>query len=451
MTALRQKMVGMRGFTVIWIGQMASMLGSGMTNFALSYWIFQQTGEATALTLALFAFMLPSVLFSPIAGALVDRLNRKHVLIASDLVSGVATAAVLLMIYLGNLELWHIYLANFVAGLGNAFQFPAYSAAVTMMLPKKHYARASGMLSMAGAVAMIMAPAFAAALLGPVGLVGIMSLDLLTFGVAMFTLAIVIIPEPDKTAVSHQEGKGSLWQESIYGFRYIWRRGSLMGLQMVFFAANFLGMFGFAILVPMILARTGNNEIMLASVQSIGAVGGVIGGLLLSVWGGPRRKIHGVLLGTIFASLLGQVLMGVGQTLLIWATAAFMVQFFLPILNGANQAIWQAKVPPHLQGRVFAVRRLIAQVTAPLATLLAGPVADRIFEPAMRDGGAWAASFGWLVGVGPGAGMSLMFILFGSLGALVGIVGYLIPAIREAEERLADHDAAAAVVAAAGD
>jgi MFS family permease len=451
MTALRQNLVGMRGFTVIWIGQMASMLGSGMTSFAVSFWIFQQTGEATALTLALFAFMLPSVLFSPLAGALVDRLNRKQVLIASDLISGVATAALLAMIYLGNLELWHIYVANFIAGLGNAFQFPAYSAAVTMMLPKKHYARASGMLSMAASASMILAPAFAAALLAPVGLAGIMRLDLLTFGAAMFTLAIVIIPEPDKTAVSHQEGKGSLWQESLYGFRYIWRRGSLMGLQMVFFAANFLGMFGFAILIPMILARTGNNEMMLASVQSIGAVGGVIGGLLLSVWGGPRRKIHGVLLGTILLSLLGQMLMGVGQTLFIWATAAFMTQFFLPILNGANQAIWQAKVPPHLQGRVFSVRRLIAQVTAPLATLLAGPTADRIFEPAMRDGGAWAANWSWLVGVGPGAGMSLMFILFGGLGALVGVVGYLIPAIREAEERLMDHDVAAAVVAPVGD
>ena len=445
MTNIRQSLFGMRGFVVIWIGQMASMLGSGMTNFAVAYWIFQQTGEATALTLAMFAFMLPSVLFSPVAGALVDRFNRKHVLIASDVISGIGTASMLLMIYVGNLEIWHIYIANFLAGLGNAFQFPAYSAAVTLMLPKKHYARASGMLSMAASASMIMAPTFAAALLAPVGLPGIMRLDLLSFGIAMITLALVIIPEPDAADAANQEGKGSLWQESIYGFRYIWQRGSLLGLQLVFFAINFLAMFGFAVLVPMILARTGNNEMALASVQSIGAVGGVIGGLLLSTWGGPRRKIHGVLLGMILSSVLGQMLMGIGQTLFIWATAAFMTQFFMPILNRSNQAIWQAKVPPHLQGRVFAVRRLIAQVTAPLATLLAGPTADLVFEPAMQPGGAWVDLFGWLVGSGPGAGMSLMLILFGGLGALAGLVSYLMPAIRQVEERLADHDLVTAV------
>ena len=172
---------------------------------------------------------------------------------------------------------------------------------------------------------------------------------------------------------------------------------------------------------------------------------GVIGGLLLSTWGGPRRKIHGVLLGMILSSVLGQMLMGIGQTLFIWATAAFMTQFFMPILNRSNQAIWQAKVPPHLQGRVFAVRRLIAQVTAPLATLLAGPTADLVFEPAMQPGGAWVDLFGWLVGSGPGAGMSLMLILFGGLGALAGLVSYLMPAIRQVEERLADHDLVTAV------
>ncbi|HEX6384221.1 MAG TPA: hypothetical protein VF177_06090 [Anaerolineae bacterium] len=167
-------------------------------------------------------------------------------------------------------------------------------------------------------------------------------------------------------------------------------------------------------MIPLILSRKGNNEVILASVQSLGAIGGVVGGLLLSAWGGPKRKVHGVLLGMIGISLLGQALMGIGRGLFIWATAAFVTQFIMPILNGSNQAIWQAKVAPDVQRRVFSVRRLIAQITAPLATAVAGPLADNVFEPGMRAGGSLASAFSWLVGTGPGAGMALMFIVEGA-------------------------------------
>lgn len=430
---------GMRGFVIVWLGQVVSMLGTGMTNFALSFWIFQQTGEATALTWAIFFFMAPSVLFSPIAGAIVDRSNRKTIMIVSDLLAGIATIFLLSLLATDSLQIWHIYVANLLAGAANAFQFPAYSAAVTMMLPKEQYGRAAGMLSLAGSASGILAPAFAGALLAPVGLVGIMSIDVATFLFAIFALFIVHIPQPELTAEG-RTGQGSLLQESAYGFRYIFEKPSLLGLQMVFFFINFLAMFGFAVMVPMILARTGNDEIALASVQSLGAIGGVVGGLLLSTWGGPKRKVNGVLLGMIATSILGQALMGVGQSVFIWATAAFMGQFIIPILNGSNQAIWQAKVAPDVQGRVFAVRRLIAQITAPVATALAGPLADNVFEPAMQPDGALVPLFGWLVGTGAGAGMSVMFVVTGLIGVAVGLGGYLFPAIRNAEELLVDHE-----------
>ncbi len=430
---------GMRGFVVVWLGQVVSMLGTGMTNFALSFWIFQQTGEATALTWAIFFFMAPSVLFSPIAGAIVDRANRKTVMIVSDLLAGIATIFLLMLLASESLEIWHIYVANLLAGAANAFQFPAYSAAVTMMLPKEQYGRAAGMLSLAGSASGILAPAFAGALLGPLGLVGIMGIDVATFLFAIFALFIVHIPQPEVTAEG-RTGQGSLLQESAYGFRYIFEKPSLLGLQMVFFFINFLAMFGFAVMVPMILARTGNNEIALASVQSLGAIGGVVGGLLLSTWGGPKRKVNGVLVGMIATSIFGQALMGIGQGVFIWASAAFLGQFIIPILNGSNQAIWQAKVAPDVQGRVFAVRRLIAQVTAPVATALAGPLADNFFEPAMQPDGVLAPLFGWLVGTGAGAGMSVMFVITGLVGVAVGLGGYLFPAIRNAEDLLLDHE-----------
>lgn len=437
MTA-NNKLTGMRGFIIVWIGQVVSMLGTGMTNFAVAIWIFEQTGESTALTWAIFFFMAPMVLFSPVAGAIVDRYNRKTIMIISDLIAGVATIVLLSLLATESLQIWHIYVVNILAGAANSFQFPAYSAAISLMLPKEQYGRAAGMLSLAQAASGILAPAFAGALIGSLGLVGIMTIDVITFLFAVGALLFIFIPQP----VASKEGaeaKSNLLKESAYGFRYIFERPSLLGLQMVFFFINFVSMLGFALLVPMILLRTNNNEVTLASVQSISAIGGVAGGLLLSAWGGPKKKVHGVLIGMILSSLLGQLLLGVGQSLFIWSLAGFFSQMIIPVLNGSNQAIWQAKVAPDVQGRVFSVRRLIAQVTAPVAAAIAGPLADNIFEPAMQSESMLASLFGDIVGTEPGSGIAVIFIITGLLGLLVGLGGYLFPAIRDAETILPDH------------
>jgi hypothetical protein len=200
-------------------------------------------------------------------------------------------------------------------------------------------------------------------------------------------------------------------------------------------------MFGFTVMAAMILARTQNDTVILGSVQSAGAIGGVAGGLLLSIWGGPKRRIHGVLLGMISVSIFHTTLMGIGRSMTLWGIASFFGGLIIPLINGSNQAIWQAKIPPDVQGRVFSVRRLIAQVTAPIAMLLAGPLADYVFEPAMEEGGTLIPIFGDLVGTGPGAGMASMFIIAGIMGVIVGIGGYSFPVIRDVEMILPDHDA----------
>lgn len=434
---------GMRSFNIVWFGQLVSMLGTGMTNFALSYWIFQETGTATSLTIAIFCFMAPTVFLSPIAGALVDRFSRKWMLILTDLAAGLVTIVWILLLLFGDLELWQIYLGNVVAGAFNSLQFPAFSAAVTLMVPKRQFGRAAGMMDFAGAASGILAPLLAGALLVPIGLQGIMLIDVVTFIVAIATVLVIQIPQPAPQPVAAGEKPASLWQDSIFGFRYILERPSLLGLQLVFAAINLLAALGIVLLVPMILARTGNNERTLASVQSIAALGGVAGGLIMSAWGGPKRKVNGILLGMTLEGLLGPFIIGIGKSTVAWAVGAFNALLFIPTLNGSNQAIWQSKVPPPLQGRVFAVRRMIAQATFPVAVLLAGPLADNLFEPAMQGEGFLAAAFGWLVGTEPGSGMSLMLVLSGILAAAVGLGGYLFPAIRNAEDILPDFDAEA--------
>jgi MFS family permease len=361
-------------------------------------------------------------------------------MILSDLAAGLATIVLLALYSTDRLEIWHLYALNAFAGAFGAFQFPAYSAAVTIMIPKAQYARANGMIGLAGSASGIFAPIAAGALIGFIGVGGIMLVDIVTFVVAIAMLLLVFIPAPEQS----EEGRraaGSLWSESMFGFGYIFRRPSLLGLQLVFFMLNLIATLGFTLTAAMILARTASDPRQLSYAQSIGALGGVAGGLLLSIWGGPKRRIHGVLGGMFLASILSSLPLGIGRSVLWWAVGGFMGGLIIPILNGSNQAIWQVKVPPDIQGRVFSVRRLIAQISAPVAMLAAGPLADKLFEPAMAEGGAWAGAFGWLVGTGPGAGMGLMFVFTGLLGAAVGLGGYLFPAVRNVEDIMPDHDA----------
>ncbi len=441
------RLAGMRGFTVIWFGQLLSLLGTGLTNFALSFYLFEKTGQATVLTIAIFCFVAPSIILSPLAGALVDRSSRKLAIILTDLAAGIVTVAWLLIyVATGELELWHIYLGNIIAGAFSSMQFPAFSAAVSLMIPKQQFSRAAGMIDFAGAASNILAPALAGALLGPFGLMPLFLIDVVTFVIAILAVLVVHMPQPAPEPRPEGGKRPSLWQDSLFGFRYIWQRPSLLGLQFAFTALNFISAFGGVLAVPMILARTGNNAASLATVQSIAAFGGIVGGLVMSTWGGPKRKVKGVLLGMSAESIFGPIVIGLSRAIPGWAAGSFMTQLFIPIINGSNQAIWQSKVPPAVQGRIFATRRMIAQISFPAAVLLAGPLADKVFEPAMSEGGSLASLLGGLLGVGPGAGMSLMILLSGVLGVAIGLIGYSIPAVRNVEDILPDFDAAPAPV-----
>jgi DHA3 family macrolide efflux protein-like MFS transporter len=432
----RLRLNGMRLFAVIWSGQFFSLLGTYMSQFALSIWAWQRTGEATALALvALFSFG-PSVIMYPIAGALVDRWNRKLVMMLSDIASGIATITVFILLTSGRLEVWHLYITGAFTGIFQSFQWPAYSASVSLMVPKKDYARTSGMLSLADSVSNICAPAAAGVLIGVIGVAGVLSVDIVTFLVAVCILIVVAIPQPLK-----QEKKMSIFSDAVFGFKYISQRSGLLGLQLNFFASNLITGLAFTVFTPMIMLRSGNDTVIMGSVQAAFGVGGVVGGLALSAWGGPKRKVDGVLLGMAASGLFGMTLLGIGTTPLVWMIAAFLTMLFIPTSNGSNQAIWQSKVPPELQGRVFGTRALIAQISAPISMTIAGPLADKIMTPAMMPGGPLADTFGWLVGTGPGAGIGLIFVFLGLIGVVIALSGYAVKAIRDVEKTIPDHDA----------
>lgn len=439
---------GMNAFFVVWGGQVVSMLGTGMSRFAITLWAFQTTGEATTLALGGFFGFAPGIILSPIAGALVDRWNRKFAMMVSDLFAGLATIGLLLIVALNGIEalrVEYLYVALFIASMGEAFQFPAYSSAVSTMLPKEQYARAAGLQSIAQDATGIFAPILGGLLYASLGLTVLLVIDVVTFVAAIGALLVVHIPQPVKTEEGEASRSGSFYNELTYGFRYIFKRSSLLGLQLVFFFINLTATFAFTVLPALVLLRTATaanpdgDEVMLGVLNAVASVGGLSGGILLGVWGGPKRKVNGVLGGMIVSSLLGVLVVGLGRGPLLWAIGSFFSSFTIPVLNGSNQAIWQAKVPPDIQGKVFAVRRLIAQITVPVAMIIAGPLADNVFLPGMLEGGSLAPMFGWLVGTGPGAGISLMFVIAGILGCVVGFAGYLFPAVRDAETILPDH------------
>ncbi|MBC8509575.1 MAG: MFS transporter [Chloroflexi bacterium] len=429
----------MGGFAVVWVGQIISLLGTAMSNFALTLWAYEITGKATPMALIGFFFITPMVLLGPFVGAIIDRGNRKLMMLLSDLAAAVTMVFILVLYSQNLLQIWHLYISATITGIFQGFQWPAYSASISLMLPKEQYARANGMLDLAGNASTVVAPIVAGALMRPLGVTGILLIDLISSSIAIVTLLYVHIPQPPKSQAG-TESSGSFFQEAIYGFHYIFSRPSLLSLQLILLVGNFFNALAFSVFAPLILGRTGNNEIVFGSVQSIGAMGGVLGGIAVTAWGGFKRRIHGVLLGWIIIGIFGQALTGLGRSLYVWAIGLFIVTFFAPILNASNQSLWQAKVPPDIQGRVFSTRRLIAWFASPLSRLLAGPIADQILEPAMNKEGALVPLFGWLVGTGPGAGISLLFVITGLLMGLTGFVGYLSPVIRDAETLLPDHD-----------
>jgi MFS transporter, DHA3 family, macrolide efflux protein len=430
---------GMFGFTLVWAGQVVSLVSTAMTQFALAIWAYELTGQATALALVGFFAMAPMMIFSPLAGALVDRYDRKLMMMLSDIGAGISTLGIFLLYSNGGLEIWHLYVAAAWASVFQAFQFPAYSAAVSLMIPKDQYTRANSMMEMAESFSGIFAPFLAGAAIAVIGIGGVLLLDVATFIFAVAILSLIYVPSPPPAKIEHKPN--TLREDMVYGFKYIWQKRPLLGLLTVFMTSNFLFSLAGVTWVAMLMARSGNNEFIVGMTQTAAGLGGLAGGILVTWWGGfKRQRVRGVLLGMVI-SAVGLIATGLGQVWWVWLVAGFLFTLPLSLTNGSSQAIWQSKTEPAVQGRVFATRRLIAQFSAPIATLLAGPLVDRVLEPALREGGALVPLLGGVMGVGPGAGNGLLLVVAGVLVMLTQIIAWSLPFIRNLEDKLPDHTA----------
>lgn len=348
-------------------------------------------------------------------------------MLLSDGIAGVSTLVLASLLLANQLEIWQIYLAMAVSSICSAFQWLAYSAATTLLVPPHQLGRAAGMVQLAEGAAQIVAPALAGVLLVTLQIQGVLLIDFATY---LFSLACLwYVRFPAVSSIPNQT-RGIQWREVVYGWGYIWARPGLLGLVLLLAATNFFIGAVTVLITPMVLAFA--SPTTLGMVLSIGGSGMLVGSVMMSIWGGPKQTVYGVLGAGL---LLGVCIFiaGLRPSIPLIAAAAFCGFFCSPIVGGCSQTIWQRQVAPELQGRVFAVQRMIAFSAMPLAYLVAGPLADQLFEPLLVTGGPLTSSLGQWIGVGPGRGIGLLFLVLGSLSVLASIAGYLYSPLRQVE------------------
>lgn len=427
-------------FAAVWFSQAVSLLGTRMSNFTLGVWVYQETDSVARFTLITAIGLGAGLVASPFLGVLADRWDRRWAMALGTATAGLPLIALILLLAGDRLEVWHVYAAVIVRSVAEAIHMPAYRASITLLVPRGHRGRANGLLELGVNGTRVLAPALAGLLMVEAGPQSVLLFDLLTFLFALAVLVVVRIPQPAPSAGERAAHKTPLRQAAAFGWRYIRARPSLMRL--LLFIAGFNAAIGLSLILVTPLVLSFSDVGRLGGVHAIIATGGVLGAVLMSVWGGPSRLMTGILGATLLCGL-GLMVGGSRASLWVVACGLFPLSFAIPCVNTCSNTLWQNKVEPALQGRVFAIRTVLAQWTGPFSLLLAGVLADRVFEPLLRPDGALASSLGRLIGVGAGRGMGLMMLLTGLALTAMALAGLGRAELRHLEDELPDATAEA--------
>ena len=400
----------MKPFFVIWTGQAISLVGSHLVQFALVWWLTKTTGSGTVLAVATMMALLPQIFLSPVAGALVDRWQRRQVMIVADGMIALATVVLAALYASGVAQVWHIYVLMLVRSAGGAFHWPAMQASTTLMVPEKHYSRIAGLnQALFGAVG-IVSPPLGALLMEVLPMQGILAIDVSTAALAIISLLLIAIPQPERK----ETARTTVLADMREGLRFVW---SWKGLMLILLLATLLNMLvtpAFSLLPLMVREHFGGGALHLAWLESAWAIGMVIGGITLSVWGGFKRRVVTAMLAV---TMMGVGITGVGLApatgLVLAVVALFFGGFMNPIANGSLFATLQATVPPEMQGRVFTLVMSGSAAMSPLGLAVAGPVADLV-------------------------GVRIWFVVGGVATILMGAGSFFVPAIMHVEDQVAE-------------
>jgi DHA3 family macrolide efflux protein-like MFS transporter len=397
-------------FFAIWTGQAFSLIGSSLAQFALVWWLTESTGSATVLATATLVALLPGVFLGPFAGALVDRWNRRVVMIIADSFVALVSAWLAYLFWVGAIRIWHVYIIMLARAIGEIFHLPAMQSSTSLMVPEHHLSRVAGLNQAMEAALRIVSPPLGAILLGLLPLHGIMAIDVVTAALAISPLFFVYIPQPERRTTAAPAGVLSLWRDVHEGLRYIWNWPGIPALLIMATVINFLFYPAFSLMPILVTRHFGGEALQLGWMNSALSAGIVLGGLVLSAWGGFRRRIVTTLMGLVGMGL-GTLAIGLAPEMafLLALAGIFITGFMNSITNGPIIALLQALVAPEIQGRVFTVMQSVARIISPLGMAAAGPVADAL-------------------------GVRVWYVMAGIVCLLMSLSAFRIPVIMHLEE-----------------
>lgn len=423
--------IELRNFVLLWFGQSISSLGSSMTSFAITIWAFERTGSALTLSISGMLMMAPKMVLGVFVGPFIDRMNKKKVILISDIGAGICTLTLFLLLSADSLEIWHIYGLNFMSSVLGCFQNPANDVAVSLIVPKKYYVKASGLQSFSSGTIQILAPIFAAFLLVYTDMSGVIAFDFATLIFACFTLLFMVkIP-----FVKKEKGQKFSMMHHLHelrrGFSIILKSVLLRKLLLFMAIINLLaGLTYYNILSPMILARSGYNAKVLGFVNGAIGLGGIIGGFLLVFIPTTKSRVKTMFLCAGLSFFLGDLLFAFGNSMWVWGIAGFLSSVFIPPLIANESYFWRTIVPIEMQGCAFSFKYALKSGMIPIGMLMGGLLADCVFEPFMA---IEPNPLSILFNSGKGMGMALMFLLTGILGTTLSMMGYFNPSLLKAE------------------
>lgn len=410
---------GFKKFIVLWLSQGISQLGSSMTAFALVLWAYERSGSAFLVSMLSFCNYVPYILVSMFSGAFVDRHSKKKVMLFSDTAAAAGTLAVLLIFASGQLSLYHIYIVNAVVGITTAFQQPAAAVAAGRLVPKDKISNMSGMNSFSENLVIVLSPMIAAACYAAGGLSTVLVVDIASF-TAAFLLLLFFIHIPENIETGERVSPFSGMSE---GFAFLKKEKGILYIMLVMSLVNFFSRLTYEnILSPMVLARSGGDSIALGIVNAFMGMGGIAGGIIVSLKKESRHTASTIFIATALSFMFGDLVMAAGRNTTGWSIAAVGASLPIPFIMAGQNTILYRRVPGEMQGRVFAVRSAVQYGTVPLGIILGGFLADYVFEPLMRSGSEFAGALSHIVGSGAGCGMAVMFLCTGVCGFAVSML-----------------------------
>ena len=424
---MKKTLKELKSFIILWLTQSLSTLGSAMTNFALVIWLYSSSGSALSTAMLTVCSYAPYVVMSIFAGALSDKWNKKATMLVCDSIAAACTVTVLVLLKTGNLEIWHLYILNALNGLMNTVQQPASDVASTLLTPKEHYQKTSGMRSFSNSLVSILTPVFASAMVGFAGVESVIAFDLITFAVAFLVLLFFIkIPETENEQVKSE----SLLQAAKDGLSYLKTNKGIWWLIMSMAAINFIASIYEAALSPMILSVA--DETSLGIVNACIGAANFVGSIIAVFYPAPKSRIRVIFNCLLFSMSTENFFLAFGKNTFWWSFGGILGWIFIPLMNANMDVIMRSKIPTDMQGRVYSARNTLQFFTIPIGYFLGGLLVDKFFEPFMAS----VSSDSILVrlfGSGKGSGAALLFFVIGIFGVLVCLIFRRVRYIRELE------------------